>query len=271
VLISGETRLVGLLGYPLSHSLSPRLQNAAFTAAGLDWAYVPLPVEPGRLEEAVAGLAALGFIGANVTIPHNTGVLAFCDELDAVAERGGSVNTLLVLDGRVLGSSTDGAAVTGALAAEGARVLLLGAGGAAQAVATALADAGCASLRVAARSAERAHALALRLRGLFPDRPMEADDGWPPEAGDADLVVNATPVRDDPLVELGTVRQVVDLAYRLDGGETALVAAARAAGCERVVDGLDVLVGQGAASFERWTGLQAPREVMGAAVRSLSP
>jgi shikimate dehydrogenase len=243
------------------------MQNAAFQEAGLDWAYVALPVEPSRLEGAVAGLVALGFEGANVTIPHKTGVLGFCDELDEVATRGGSVNTLVVREGRVLGSSTDGLAVTGAVEAEGARALVLGAGGAAQAVATALVDAGCASLRVAARSPEKAHALASRLRGLARERAIDAVDGWPPAAGDADLVLNATPVRDEPLVALGGVRQVVDLAYNLDGSETALVAAAREAGCERVVDGLDVLVAQGAASFERWTGVAAPVEVMQAAVR----
>ena len=96
---------------------------------------------------------------------------------------------------------------------------------------------------------------------------MTADESWPPQAGDADLVVNATPVRDDPLVELGAVRQVVDLAYRPGGGDTALVAAARAAGCERVLDGLDVLVAQGALSFERWTGRAPDVEAMRAAVR----
>ncbi len=243
------------------------MQNAAFQEAGLDWAYVALPVEPERLEAAVAGLVALGFQGANVTIPHKTGVLAFCDELDQVASRGGSVNTLVIREGRVLGSSTDGLAVTGAVEAEGARVLVLGAGGAAQAVATALVDAGCASLRVGARSPEKAHALGARLRGLAPDRSVEADDAWPPSAGDADLVLNATPVRDELLVDLGGVRQVVDMAYKPDGSETALIAAAREAGCDRVVDGLDVLVAQGAASFERWTGVAAPVEVMQAAVR----
>ena len=122
------------------------MQNAAFQEAGLDWAYVALPVEPERLEPAVAGLVALGFEGANVTIPHKTGVLAFCDELDHVASRGGSVNTPVIREGRALGSSTDGLAVTGAVEAEGARCSSSG-GGAAQAVATALVDAGSASVR----------------------------------------------------------------------------------------------------------------------------
>ena len=265
-MLTGATRLVGLIGNPVAHSLSPRMQNAAFAARGLDWAYVPLAVAGERLEAAVAGLVALGFAGANVTIPHKTAVLAFCDELDPAAERAGSVNTLAVRDGRVVGSTTDGLAVVDAVEAGGARVLMLGAGGAAQAVATALLDAGAGSLRVAARDGERAHALALRLRTVFPDHDVDAGADWPPASQDASLVVNATPVVADALVEPTEDQQVVDLAYRADGVPTALVAAARDAGCRTVVDGLDVLARQGAASFERWTGVAAPIGVMRAAL-----
>ena len=264
-MLTGETRLAGLLRYPLSHSLSPRMQNAAFATLGLDWAYVPLPVEPARLEAAVAGLVALGFAGANVTIPHKTAVVSFCDELDGVAERAGSVNTLVVREERVFGSSTDGAAVVDQVEAEGAHVLMLGAGGAAQAVATALVEAGCASLRVAARDSERAHALASRLLTLFPERHVGAEEAWPPEAGGATLVVNATPVRDELLLVPEPDQTVVDLAYNADERPTALVAAALERGCQ-TVDGLAVLVAQGAASFERWTGIPAPVDVMRAAV-----
>lgn len=242
-MIDGETTLVGLLGWPVSHSLSPRMQNAAFAVRGLNWAYVPLPVEPTRLPAAVAGLVALGFAGANVTIPHKTAVLALCAEIDPVAERAGSVNTLVFRDGRVLGSSTDGLAVTGAVEAAGARALVLGAGGAAKAVIAALEAAG-AEVRVASRSA----------------------GDWPPDAGDATLIVNATPVRDEALVELRPGQAVVDLAYRTDRAPTALVVAALAAGCRPVVGGLEILVRQGAASFERWTGLPAPVEAMRAAL-----
>lgn len=266
-MIGGGTRLVGLIGDPVAHSLSPRMQNAAFAARGLDWAYVPLPVGAARLEAALAGLAALGFAGANVTVPHKTAVIAYCDALDEVAERAGSVNTLVVSDGSLLGSSTDGLAVTEAVDVTGARVLLLGAGGAAQAVATALLDAGAGSLAVAARRGERAEALAARLRTVAPAAAVEAAGGWPPDPGDASLVVNATPVRDDPLVDVAAVGAVVDLAYRTDGRATALVEAAQATGCAAVVDGFEVLVRQGAASFERWTGVEAPLEVMHAAVR----
>ena len=267
--MTGETRLVGLLRYPLSHSLSPRMQNAAFAARGLDWAYVPLPVEPARLEAAVAGLVALGFAGANVTIPHKTAVVSFCDELDSVAERAGSVNTLVIREDRVFGSSTDGAAVVDQVDAEGADVLMLGAGGAAQAVATALVEAGCGSLRVAARDSERAHALASRLLTLFPERHVGAEESWPPEPRGATLVVNATPVRDELLLVPEPDQTVVDLAYNADERPTALVAASLERGC-RTVDGLTVLVAQGAASFERWTGIPAPLDVMRAAVHRSS-
>jgi shikimate dehydrogenase len=264
-MLTAETRLVGLIGDPVSHSLSPRIQNAAFAARGLDWAYVPLRVVAARLEDAVTGLVALDFAGANVTIPHKTAVVAFCDELDQVAERAGSVNTLVVRDGRVLGSSTDGPAVVGLVDAAGASVLVLGAGGGAQAVATSLLDAGAEVLTVAARDPERAHALTARLRTLFPERNVHAGEEWPP-ATRATLVVNATPIRDELLVELEGAQQVVDLAYQADGSPTALVEAAREAGCERVVDGVDVLVAQGVASFDRWTDVPAPLGVMRSAV-----
>jgi shikimate dehydrogenase len=263
--IGGTTRLVGLLRDPLAQSLSPRMQNAAFAAAGLDWAYVPLGVEPAALEAAIAGLVALGFVGANVTIPHKLGAVAYCDELDPVAERAGSVNTLVIRDGRIRGSSTDGLAVVESTDVAGARVLMLGAGGAAQAVACAVAEAGAAAVVVSSRPAARAGGLTARLQSLY-DVEVELREQWPPSADDIDVVIHATPVKDDPLVQLRAEQRAVDMAYLVDR-DTAFVAAARAAGCSSVVDGLELLVRQGAASFERWTGLEAPVEVMRAAVR----
>jgi shikimate dehydrogenase len=253
--LSGATRLVGLLGDPVSGSLSPRMQNAAFAARGLDWAYVPLPVDAAGLADAVRGLVAQGFAGANVTVPHKTAVAPLCDELDDVAERAGSVNTLVVRDGRVLGSSTDGLAVAWVVR-PGDHALILGAGGAARAVAPALLDAGAESVAVAARREAAAAEFAASSHGVEVATEKEP----------ADVVVNATPVRDEVLVTLDGVRVVVDLAYRQDGRATALVEAAGAAGIE-TVDGLEVLVRQGAASFERWTGIEAPVDVMRAAVR----
>jgi shikimate dehydrogenase len=234
--IAGTTRLVGLIGNPVAGSLSPRMQNAAFAARGLDWAYVPLPVERERLREAVAGLVALGFAGANVTAPYKTQVAELCDEVDA-----GSVNLLVVSDGRVVGTSTDAEALRGL---EARRAAVLGAGGAARAWIVALEAAGV-ETRVFARRGD-----------------------WPPEVAGCDLVVNATPVKDELLFEPGPEQAVIDLPYNADGSATALVEAARAAGCRAVVDGLDVLARQGAASFERWTGAPAPLDVMLAAIRA---
>ena len=218
---------VALLGHPVADSLSPRMQNAAFAARGLDWTYTAFDVDDPV--EAVRALRALGFSGANVTIPHKRAVVAACDEAD-----GDAVNTLVFRDGRVLGFNTDREIL---LSLEGRRIAMLGAGGAARTLEPALP----ADRRVFSRSGE-----------------------WPPDATGCDLIVNATPVRDELLVEPAEGQTVVDLAYGPE--ETALVAAARAAGCV-VVDGLEALVRQGAASFRLWTGLEPPVEVMRAAVR----
>src|SRR3954470_5997108 len=174
-MLGAETRLVALLGDPVGHSRSPLMQNAAFAARGLDWAYVACRVEAARFEDAVRGLAALGFAGANVTIPHKAAAAAVCDVLDDAAQRGDSVNTLVFRDGRIEGSSTDGQAVVDAVGVvTGARVLVLGGGGEARAGAAALDHAGAAEVRIAMRS--------------------ESD--WPPSGADATVLVNATPLID---------------------------------------------------------------------------
>lgn len=225
-MITGESRLVGLLGDPVSGSLSPRMQNAAFAALGLDWAYVPLPARAEQLEEALRGLVALGFAGANVTTPHK---LAAAKLVEASVQ---SVNTLVVRDGHVYGSTTDAAILAGL---DFSRPAILGDGGSAAAFAEAL--------PAAARFSRRAD--------------------WPPDVAGADLVVNATSEREKVVVELERGQTLVDLPYP----RTATARAAAASGAE-VVDGLEVLVAQGAAAFELWTGLPAPVDVMRAAVRS---
>jgi shikimate dehydrogenase len=222
--ISGSTRLVGILGWPVERSLSPRMHNAAFAALGLDWAYVPLPTPPERLEDAIRGLVALGFAGANVTSPHKLAAAALVETELA------SVNTLVVRDGRVEGHSTDAAILAG-IRAE--RPAILGAGGVAEAFRHALPGARVFSRRTA----------------------------WPADVSDADLVVNATSERDEALVELTPSQTLIDLPYP----ETATARAARAAGAQ-VVSGLEVLVAQGAAAFELWTGVPAPLDVMRRAV-----
>jgi shikimate dehydrogenase len=215
-------RLVALIGSPVAQSLSPRMQNAAFAARGLDWTFVACDVPAGELEAAVRGLEALGFAGANVTAPYKLDVARLVDtDLD-------SVNTLLF--GPPRGFSTDAAVLEGL---EFERAAIIGDGGAAAAFRRVLPEA-----RVFSRRGE-----------------------WPPEVGDADLVVNSTPVRDEVLARLGPGQTLVDLPY--PGSATA--AAAREAGA-RVLDGLEVLVAQGAASFELWTGVPPPVEVMRRAV-----
>jgi shikimate dehydrogenase len=222
--ITGATRLVALIGHPVSASLSPQMQNVAFTERELDWAYVACDVAPELFELAVRGLAAAGFAGANVTTPHKQAAAELM-ETDLA-----SVNTLVFEDGRILGHSTD-AAVLNNVTAD--RPVILGAGGAALAFLEALPEA-----RVFARKAE-----------------------WPPDVRDADVIVNATSERDDVLVELVEGQTLVDLPYP----ETATAVAALEAGAD-VINGLEVLVAQGAASFELWTGVPPPIEMMRGAV-----
>jgi shikimate dehydrogenase len=214
------SELVALLGHPVAHSRSPRMQNAAFAARGLEWEYVALDVLPERLEEAVRGLAAQGFRGANVTAPHKAGVAQI------IGSELPSVNTLVIRDGSFEAYSTDTAVLEGVTAD---RPVIIGDGGAAAAFLQALPHA-----RVFSRRTE-----------------------WPPDARDADVVVNATPVRDEVLVDLGPGQTLVDLPYP----RTATADAAEANGAQ-VLDGLEVLVAQGAASFELWTGVPAPVAVM---------
>jgi shikimate dehydrogenase len=263
--IEGTTRIVGIIGSPVSHSLSPRMHNAAFASLGLDWAYVPLPVDTRLVGDAVRGLRGLGLAGANVTIPHKQAVLDHCDVIEPSAARSGSANTLVVEGETIVAASTDGEGVSSGLEPEGASCLVLGAGGASRPVIVALADAGAASITVAARRAEAAAELARELAPKLPDCEIAAEQAWPPVTA-ATIVVNATPVKDQTVVELASHQQVVDLAYRPDGHPTALIESARASGCERIVDGLEFLVRQGAISFERWTGRPAPLDAMRAAV-----
>ena len=219
---------IALLGRPVAESLSPRMQNAAFAARGLDWSYASYDVDDAVA--AVAALRTLGFAGANVTRPYKQAVVAACDQTD-----GDAVNTLVFREGRVLGFNTDRDILAGI---DVKRACVIGAGGAAQTLAPSLPD----ETRTYSRSTD-----------------------WPPDASGCDLIVNATPVRDELLVTPHAGQTVVDLAYGPE--ETVLVAAARAAGCT-VIDGLEALVRQGAASFRLWTGVEPPLDAMRAAVRT---
>jgi shikimate dehydrogenase len=262
-------RLV-LLGHPVSHSLSPRFQNAALRAAHIPLEYEAIDVAPEALGKTIATLGAVGAWG-NVTIPHKEAFATLCARRTPLAERCGAVNTFWQEDGELVGDNTDVGGVDAiALALLGdarrsAIVALIGAGGSAAAVVAAVERWGAATVRCYNRNVDRAHTLASRF-GAVVDvvaSPAAALDG-------ATLVVNATPVglRDDdlpvPVDALPPGSAVFDLVYRR--GETALVRAARAAG-HRAADGEGMLVEQGALSFERWFGFQPDRDAMWRAMR----
>jgi shikimate dehydrogenase len=264
---------LGVLGWPVSHSRSPQMHNAALAELGLkDWHYQRLPVPPEVFDETVRGLSAAGFVGANVTIPHKEAALALADEATDAARAIGAANTLSFgTDGAIAAANTDAPGFLAALAEidrdpAGQTALVLGAGGSARAVAYALREAGAARVAVWNRSPERAAALAADLGVDAVPRPI-----------DADLLVNCTSVglvdgnfKDLPIDAdaLGTYATVADLVYRAGGTE--LIATASSRGCA-VVDGLEVLVRQGALSFQAWTGLQAPIDVMRDSARGAFP
>lgn len=256
-----------VIGHPVAHSRSPAMHTAAYRALGLDWEYTAIDVPPAGLAAFVAGLGAGGFAGVNVTIPHKQALAGLCDELSAEARRAGSVNTVLVRDGRLRGETTDGAGLLWALGdvAPG-DALVLGAGGAARAAVAALTAAGW-RVAVSARRPEAAAELGV---AVLP---------WPPSEG-ARLIVNATPLGQreagpspgspgEGPIAAGLITPdtiVCDLAYRGDGTPTPLIEAAEARGA-RAVDGLEVLVGQGIFAFELLTGAAPPVAIMRAAAR----
>jgi shikimate dehydrogenase len=261
---------LGVCGWPVAHSRSPQMHNAALARLGLDWRYQRLPLPPELFTETVRALPAAGFRGVNVTIPHKQAALALADRASENARAIGAANTLTFEpDGSIEAENTDAIGFLTALgrSAYGQTALVLGAGGSASAVIYALRQAGAAEVRVWNRTPERAAAVAADL-GAVAVR----------EAEPADIVVNCTsvglqgegdtfkalPLRAD---ELGAGRLVVDMVYRLGG--TDLLQAAKAGGAE-VVDGLEVLVAQGAASLERWTGRTAPDQAMREAVSDIA-
>jgi len=261
------TTRLGVCGWPVAHSRSPRMHNAALRALGLDgWRYQLLPVPPHLFAETVKALPDAGFRGINVTIPHKRRALELADEATEAARAIGAANTLTFTAGGIHADNTDAGGLLMALprSAYGATALVLGAGGAARAAVYALKQAG-ADVRVWNRTPERARALAGDFGVTVSDEPAE-------------IVVNCTSVGlEDPestfkalplnADDLGTGHLVVDMVYRHGG--TLLLNTARANGAE-VVDGLEILVAQGAASFERWTGRTAPDQAMREAVGDIA-
>ncbi len=276
-MLDGRTRLVGVMGWPVEHSLSPPMHNAAFEALGLNWCYLPLRVAPKRVAEALAGLRALGFVGANVTVPHKQAVVPHLASLTEAARAIGAVNTIWVdEDGALHGDNTDAYGFLAALRevgfdGRGARAAILGAGGSARAAAYALGTAGAAHVGLWNRTLARAQAIVQDLQPLFPQTTYAAH-ALPSELSrigdEITLIVNCTPVGMWPHVEatpwppdVPFPRQclVMDLIYRPE--ETRFLALAKAAGLP-TLNGVSMLVHQGAAAFRRWTGAEPPIEVM---------
>jgi shikimate dehydrogenase len=264
------TRRLAVLGHPVAHSRSPAMHNAALAELGLgdEWSYEAIDVGPGAFEERVRAMTGEGFVGANVTVPHKGAALALADELSETAREIGAANTLCFEDGTIGADNTDAAGLLDALprSSAGLRALVMGAGGAGRAVVWALGREG-AEVEVWNRTELRARHLCEELGG----RPVAS-----PRQQDYELIVNSTAIGlggEEPFAELplsaaafSPGQTVVDLVYGAE--ETALLAAARAAGA-RVVDGIEVLVRQGARSLRIWTGLEPPLDVMRAAARRL--
>jgi shikimate dehydrogenase len=276
--ISGKTRVCCVIGDPIEHTLSPLIHNAAFKHLKLDLVYVAFRVRKEELENAVKGMRSLGIHGLNVTMPHKNAIIKYLDEVDSTAKFIGSVNTVLNNDGKLIGFNTDGVGALKALKEnqvhlDGKKLLLLGAGGAAQAIAFQLASE-VEEIRILSRDGEKAKQLAEALREKF-NRKIVGDmlsaSTIKEQLKDADILVNATSVGMHPNPEQTLVNRewlkpnmaVMDIVY--NPVETRLLRDAKSVGA-KVVYGTEMLVFQGAASFEIWFNRPAPVEVMRKAV-----
>jgi len=277
--INAATRLCAVLGSPIGHSASPAMHNAAFATLGLNWRYLAFEVEPKNLRAAIEGARMMNFAGLNLTVPHKLLAVKMVDELDASARTWGAVNTIkFVPDGvgktRAIGFNTDADAIATSLRDDlkvelrGAKVLLLGAGGAGRTAALKLAAENVAELFLVNRTASKAEAIAGEIKKQFPKVRVSA--GYPKSR--VDLLLNATSLGlkaedasplDEKQFPLNQTAAVYDMIYR--PAETKLLAAAKAAG-GKTANGIGMLVHQGAKAFEIWTGQPAPVAVMRRAV-----
>jgi shikimate dehydrogenase len=272
--ISGKTRVCGVIGDPIEHSLSPTIQNAAFNHLELDFVFLAFRVKAADLENAMRGMRGLGIHGLNVTMPHKSAVIGCLDEVDFTVRFLGSANTILNRDGKLSGFSTDGVGALKALLENGVdlsgkKVLLLGAGGAAKAIAFVLVPE-VGELAILNRSTEKAEELAETLGHMFNRKVVGgalSPDAIKATLRDSDVLVNATSAGMKPNLNQSIVAPqwlrsdltVMDIVY--DPVETRLAKDAKAAGA-KIVSGVEMLIYQGAASFEIWTGKPAPIEVM---------
>jgi len=272
--ISGKTQVCGIIGDPIEHTMSPVMHNAAFQKLGLDFVYLPFQVKKEALSRAVDGVRALNIKGLNVTIPHKVAIIPFLDKLDPLAEKIGAINTI-VNDGEVLtGYNTD---ATGFLQAlldqgvepEGKTTVILGAGGASRAISFILAERG-AHLVILNRQLARAEDLAQWITQVF-EKDITAltlgEENLAKVLAKADILVNTTSVGMNPDIDKTPVPAgllkpgliVFDIVY--NPVQTRLLKEAEAAGA-KTINGLDMLVWQGAMAFEKWTGQKAPLDLM---------
>lgn len=262
------------MGWPISHTMSPLMHNAAFAALGLNYAYLPFAVKPEDLGKAVAGLQALGFSGMNVTIPHKVNVMQYLDEIEPSARIIGAVNTIVAQEGQLVGCNTDADGFIASLKEQGvnpqgANALIFGAGGAAHAVVYGLISQGIGSLTVAARDMQKVIGFAADFRSLAQIDPIcFTDTNFVDAHKAADLVINCTPLGMSPKVDevppviwrnLHKDAIICDLVYI--PLETRFMAEARHRG-HKTISGLGMLIEQGAIAFEKWTRVKAPKEIM---------
>ncbi len=288
--INAATRLCAVYGFPIRHSASPAMHNAAFARLGLNWRYLAFEVHPDNLRDAIAGARAMQFSGLNLTVPHKLLAMQIVDELDESSKTWGAVNTVrfeardaggnwqplhhfsesISGDIRTQGFNTDSDGIARSLREDfglklaGLKVLLVGTGGAGQVAALRLAMEGVAELFVTDYVIAKAETVAEEIRKRYPR--VKVTVGFP--KGEMDLLLNATPIGlkpgdpspvDEKQFPLRQARAVYDMIYK--PAETKLLALAQAAGC-KTSNGLGMLLHQGAAAFEIWTGQPAPIEVM---------
>ncbi len=281
-ILSGSTQVLGIIGHPVRHSLSPVIQNAAIAECGLDYVYVPFQVNSGSLASAVAGLLALGVHGYNVTIPHKTAIIEYLDELDESASDAGAVNTVLVREGRMIGYNTDGYGLICSLAEDldyipgEASIVVIGAGGASRGAVAALCRAGAMHIVVANRSLDKASMLAAELGARYPETSIEVsglDQLSENHLGSTSLLINASSIglkseklEFVDLAKLPINAKVFDMVY--SPAETLLVREARLFGIS-AVSGLGMLAAQGEKAFTLWTGVTPPKGLMKRALQSI--
>lgn len=280
--IFGRTKVLGIIGDPISHSLSPVMQNVALAAGQLDYVYVPFAVKPNELGQAVAGLKSLGVCGFNVTIPHKSAIIPFLDNLDESAESAGAVNTVLMKDGRLVGYNTDGDGLVRSLSVdldylpEGKRILVAGAGGAARGAIAALCRNGALTIGIYNRSPENARNMQADMMNRYPETAIEVlgtsidVQNWLPSASlllnTTSLGMNGETIPDIDVQLLPRGAKVYDMVYAKS--LTPLLQEAVSFGFSGA-NGLGMLVAQGERAFEIWTGQKPLAGVMRSSLAGL--